>query len=461
MNPESGRKAVVAAARIVAVWVSGGLLYSLVFGSGGRSAFVVADCAVICGVLFVAHRLSRGQRWASQPWVALSAACLLAVLLCQLIIADRNGVWLDEGEYLRTLNHGFIVRDGIIPFSWRWLEPVLAGPLNIFPVNGAEALKACNFASLAVAGVELTAVTYRLGADRRLARLVPVFLLCSYLGTYAATNRLAIDPFNYAAFVLILRALAADMDWLMGVLLLIAGFNSEKVMYWIPVIALSKVLRGQPSRAALKRTFYIACPVLVYFLIVVVATRGAASDTSGTFFQQLHRLAFTWISPKVDDPVAIATTSQMLWFPFGAFTIYALLALRLVERWLAATFLLLVPLVGQVLIAHDSQRMVAYCFIAYIPLGCLYLSSALVELPRKVAFVSIVLFAVLPIAGTFLLPVCRVLSDNGYHFVRPVLHVQRELKLVLEAVELIVVVGFLWLHLGVFASRTNTPKVLG
>jgi len=38
---------------------------------------------------------------------------------------------------------------------------------------------------------------------------------------------------------------------------------------------------------------------------------------------------------------------------------------------------LLVPIVGQTLIAYDTERMVAYAFIVYIPLGAIYLSRAL------------------------------------------------------------------------------------
>ena len=461
MNPEfpkAGRPRISAIARTVGLWLLAGLAYSIWFGSAVRPYVVVLDIIGCVSAIVIAFWRWRETGWTFGSWIVVGVCVVGALLMSQFIIPDRNGIWLDEGEYLRTLHHGFIVRDGVIPFNWRWLEPVLAGPLNVFPTSGADALKTCNFAALAVATVELVGVAHRLGVDRRLARLVPVFLLCSYLGTYAATNRLVVDPFNYAAFVLILHALAADRDQLLRSFLLVAAFNSEKVIYWIPVIVVSKWFRNKHPGAvqlqrALLRTLGICLPVLVYFAILLLATSGASRDTSGTFVEQLHRLAITWVSPKVEDPVAVATMPQMLWFPFGAFTIYALLGLRLVERWLAAMFLLLVPLMGQVLIAHDSERMVAYCFIVYIPLGCVYLTSVLSDLPKSLALATLVVITVLPLAQVYLLPICRLLSDRGYHFVHIVLHVQRELKLWLEAAELLVVGGLLWIHLAVFAPR--------
>lgn len=446
--------------RVVAVWLCAGLIYSVVFGSLGlRWGYVILDLVALTAGLWVVHRCWTSTTTTFRLWLFIAAFSIALLMVVGFVIHDRAGVWLDETEYLKTLRHGFIVRRGTLPFNLRWLEPVLAGPLNVFPAKDSDALKACNFAALATTSAELVLLLVRLGVLQKLAIAAPIFLLCSYLGTYSAENRLALDPFNYLLFVLILDAMLAAHYRVLSGLLLLAAFNTEKVIYWVPVILTTILLAGSPPcglpelRRALVTTLRLSAPTLLYLALLFVYVHGSAVDDTGPFVEQLHRLAITPTWAKIEDPVALITTPQMLWFPFGTLTIYALLSLRSIERRYAAIVLLLPPVLGQVLVAHDAQRMVAYSFIVYIPLACLYLTRALGEMPRALANASLCVFIALPLLLTFLIPLCRLASDRGIGFVHPVLHLQRAIRLGLEASELMSLGAFIWLDLVIFSRR--------
>ena len=247
---------------------------------------------------------------------------------------------------------------------------------------------------------------------------------------------------------------ARALPWL----LLVAAFNSEKVIYWIPIVGVAELLRddGAPrARRAIARMVRVGAPTLVYLGGLAIYMRGASTDDSGAFVEQLHRMAFTWQAPHVDDPVAAATTFQMLWFPFGPFTIFALLALTTTrDRSLRALVWLLVPIMGQVLIAHDAQRMAAYAFIVYLPLGAVYLTRALGELPRVLGTVLFGALVALAACEWYLLPLARAVG----HGASAIAHHQGALKLVLAALELAVTGALVWLHLAVFASRGSGPS---
>jgi len=179
-------------------------------------------------------------------------------------------------------------------------------------------------------------------------------------GVYAASNRLVIDPFNYAAYVIVCHLLVRRAHWrYLPIALLVAACNSEKVIYWLPVIAVAARLRGDSWRQAAVAMLRAGWPALLYLAAIVVYLRGSETHPTPLFLDIMR------------------TKGIAIWFPFGAFTIYALLAVRRVERWLLALGVLLVPIVGQTLIAYDTERMVAYAFIVYLPLGAIYLSRAL------------------------------------------------------------------------------------
>lgn len=347
------RFAAVHAALALAIWLGAVAVYALAFGEP-RWSWVVLDAAVAAGLIAAIRRQPLPWRMIAAA-VAVGLACVLA---SQLAVPHTAGVWIDERNYLATVRAGTIVRDGMLPFDLRWLAPVLAAYAT--PLGDAGALAAVNFGALVVTAGYLVLLLVRLDVRRPVAFAAPVFLLSSYLGVYAASNRLVVDPFNYAAYVIVFHLLVRRAHWrYLAIALLVAACNSEKVIYWLPAIAVAARLRGDSWRQAAATTLRAGWPALVYLAAIMLYVRGSETHPTPLF---LHIL---W-----DKPIAI-------WFPFGAFTIYALLAVRLVERWLLAILVLLVPIVGQTLIAYDTERMVAYAFIVYLPLGAIYLSRAL------------------------------------------------------------------------------------
>lgn len=144
---------------------------------------------------------------------------------------------------------GHIIRDGVLPFNLRWLMPMLAGRWNILPVDDMDAVKALNFGGFAVTAAFLVLLVVRLRVPLGLALAAPVFLLCSYLGIYGAINRLVIDAFNYAMYVLLFHlVLRREHAVMFAAVLLVTACNSEKAICWIPVFALVAILRASRAR---------------------------------------------------------------------------------------------------------------------------------------------------------------------------------------------------------------------
>ena len=96
----------------------------------------------------------------------------------------------------------------------------------------------------------------------------------------------------------------------------------------------------------------------------------------------------------------------------------------------------------QALIAHDTQRMVAYAFIVYLPFGLLYLSRALRDMPGALSVPLFVLMIALAIAQYYVLPL------------KP--HVPINLaKLVLATTEIVVTFTLIFLHHTFFAMTRS------
>ena len=444
--------AAVQVALLVAVGLFATLVYAIAIAGTFQYAWAAIDVALIAGcVAFVArfqallgfdalgeHKLAK--------LAAFAALALAAVLGSQLIIVDANAVWLDESHYLATLREGTIVRDGMAPFNMRWLEPFLAGPLNVLALDDVEALKALNLASLVVTTFYLMLLVVRLGVRVRLAALVPVFLLCSYLAVYAGKNRLVLDPFNYAMFALLFHTLVQRTHWkYFPIVLLIASFNSEKAIYWLPIFAVVALFRGERIGPAIRRTLLYAAPTIVYLVAVAVYLKDSSTEGGDKYFQNLYVMAFAWFGGVSNEVVKI-NTFQVLWFPFGAFTIYTLLSLVYSERWVKAIALLLIPILVQTLIAHDTKRMVAYAFIVYLPLGMLYLERAYAELPRSLALPLFALLIIVPLAQYYLFPFA---ARTGY-----AVYKASTIRLVLAATEITITSALVFLHLTLYQRRS-------
>ena len=452
----------VHAALAFAIGLGGALLYCLTLAPARQAPWVAVDAALLAAALALVHRWRASVGFAAlgahrfAKLAGLTALCFAVVLGVQLVIADANLVSLDESQYLEAARRGELLRHGLSPFSLRWLVPMLAGRWNLLPVDGALAIKAINFGAFAVTGVYLSLLLVRLRVPLGLAALAPLVLFASYLGVYGATNRLVIDAFNYALFALLLHALVRpEHARLFAALLLLASFNSEKAICWVPVFAAAQLLRGAGSessdgswtlaawRAAALATLRVAAPALLYLVAIYLYAAPARAELLPCP-DLLQRMAFAVPRTALRGSCAELATHQIVWFPFGAFSLFALLGLRSAPRWLRALPLLLGAVLLQALVASDAQRMLAYSFIVYVPLGFLYLARAEAELPPRLGRALIAAIAAVALAQHYLIPLAHQLElavPDGL------------VRRALSALELLLVGALLFLHLAVYADR--------
>jgi hypothetical protein len=454
------RLVAVHAALLVAIWLFAAVVYAVVLAPSYRAGWVALDLVAVAGCVALVLRLRSALGFTAlgerrlRSLLTIVAISTFAVLCSQGLIPDRNGIWLDESNYLETLRGGEILRHGVAPFASRWLLPFLAGRWNVLPVDDAAALKALNFASLVVTCVYLTLLLVRLGVARRLALAAPLFLLSSYLGVYAASNRLVIDAFNYMMFVLLLHTLLRREHWrLFSALLLLACCNSEKAIVWVPLVPVTLLLEAaRPWRrrdlvTALTVTLQLCGPALLYLVAMHFYMAPARTEWSPCL-ANLHLLSFSSLGAGAKG-CAQGGSFRALWFPFGPFTVFALLGFVRGPRTLRPIALLLLPVFLQALAATDSDRMVAYAFIVYLPLGMLYLDDALGALPGPMARAFFLGLAALTVAQHFLLPAVHWLTlQSDYHLVVPA----NLTRLVMSGLEVLLVGALLFVRHALFDS---------
>jgi hypothetical protein len=125
--------AAVHAALVVASWLFASLVYSIAVVRSRQLGWIAFDAGVIAACVWwvrsrrevLGFRALGDGRAMKVLWIVVfGTACALVV---QLVIRDRNGVWLDESHYLATVRAGHIIREGRLPFNLRWLMPLMAG----------------------------------------------------------------------------------------------------------------------------------------------------------------------------------------------------------------------------------------------------------------------------------------------------------------------------------------------
>jgi hypothetical protein len=474
--PREPRMAVVAAvhaAVVIASWMFATVVYALVVARSRQLGWAAFDLAVIAACVWLVRARpdalgfrSLGARRGAKlvAIVVLGTACALIV---QLAIRDRNGVWLDETNYLATVRAGHIIRAGRLPYNLRWLEPLLAGRWNVLPVDDMDAVKALNFGAFAVTAAFLIALLVRLRVRLGLALAAPVFLLCSYLGIYGASNRLVLDAFNYAMYVILFHlVIRREHAGMFAAVLLVTALNSEKAIYWVPVFVLVAVLRDAPAlgsarrrwfelhrHPAIKLAIWCCAPTVLYLIAIRIYLAPSVTEWN-LCFENLDVMSLSALGAKITNDSVKPNSFQSMWLPFGAFTIYALLGFALAERWMKPIILLLIPIVIQNLIACDGDRMVAYSFIVYLPFGYLYLSRAFTEMPRSLARLLFGLAIALAVAEHYLIPVVR--RFRSYELAADLLASENRVKLVFSATELVLVGTILFVHLTLFCGGTTT-----
>jgi hypothetical protein len=471
--------AAVHAAVVVASWMFATVLYALVVSRSRQLGWAALDAAVIAACVWLVRARpdalgfrSLGARRGAKlvAIVALGTACALIV---QLAIRDRNGVWLDETHYLATVRAGHIIRDGRLPYNLRWLMPLMAGRWNIFPVDDMEAVKALNFGAFAVTGAFLVLLLVRLRVRLGLALAAPVFLLCSYLGIYGAINRLVLDAFNYAMYVILFHLLIRrDHAGLFAAVLLVSAWNAEKAIYWVPVFLVTALLRGEPAPAgprprwfavhrhpAVRLALWCCGPTVIYVIAIRIYLAPSVTEWN-LCFENIDVMSLTALGAGITNAMVKPNSFQSLWLPFGPFTVYSLLGFPLAERWMKPVALLLIPIAIQNLIACDGDRMVAYAFIVYLPFGYLYLARAFTDLPRALARALFGLVIAVTVAEHYLLPVAQ--RFRRYELAADLFAASDRVKLVFSATELALVGTILFVHLALFpgaggGGRTPSP----
>ncbi|HEU0036374.1 MAG TPA: hypothetical protein VFQ53_37435 [Kofleriaceae bacterium] len=454
------RRAAIHAALLGAIWLAASAAYAVIFEGGRQLAWLAVDVAVVALAAWVVARdreLVGFRSLGPRRLAAIVAIALLAfgcVAIVQSVIEDGNGLWLDEREYLAMLREGAIRRGGLLPFSLRWLEPMLAGAWNILPVDDAPALKSVNFGALVMTSVLLVLALVRLGVSRALALASPVLLACSYLGVYSAENRLVLDPFNYALFVVLLHTLLhrAHRAYF-AIALVVLACNSEKAVYWLPVLGVLALLESERTGwrrlgDAAKQVAVYGGPAVLYLVAMRLYLAGAPSDTHA-FVGKLRVMAFTPLGAKTTDA---GDTFVTLWFPFGGLTVYALLGLRHAPRPLQAAAVLALPILASTLVATDTERMVAYGFVVVLPLALVYLTAAYAAMPRVLAGTLLAFTVALAIAQHYLLPVARLLGDNVLS------HNPARIRLAVAAIEILLVGTTVYLRETIYSRGASSSK---
>jgi hypothetical protein len=476
--------ALVHAALVFGSWLFASVVYAVVVVRSRQIEWIAIDGALIAGCVWLVHVRrevlgfrSLGERRGLKV-LGIVVFGVVCALIVQLVIRDRNGVWLDESNYLATVRAGHIIRVGRLPFNLRWLMPLMAGRWNILPVDDMDAVKALNFGAFAVTASFLVLLLVRLRVPLGMAMAVPVFLFCSYLGVYGARNRLVLDAFNYALYVILFHLAMRPEHWVMfGAVLLIDACNAEKAVYWVPVYILIALMRGPATGGAatgggvaagrwrgihrhpLVREIALCVGPTVVYLIAIRLYLAESTTEWNLCFENIDVMSLSALGAEIANPLVKGNTFQTMWLPFGPFTVYALLGFSLAPRWMKPVALLLVPIFIQNLIACDGERMVAYSFIVYLPFGYLYLTRALGDMPRALGRTLFGMAVALALLEHYLFPVASRLRAFG---VAEMIRDHTDLlKMLLSAAELTLVGAIVFVHFTFFADRRRGTDAAG
>ncbi len=444
--------AVVHVALFLSIWLASILVFATSFANSVEVSWFVVDAILVtlgvAVVVLLRHRLGfsvLGDRKALKL-VLITIVGMGSVLLCWGAIRDWNMVALDESNYLLTLREERIIPDGLLPFNIRWLVPFFAGRWNILPVVDMDAIKAINFGAFVVTAIGLILLLIRLGVRPGLAIAAPAFLLSSYFGIYGASNRLVLDPANYALYVLLFHALLRREHWpYFSVILFIDALNAEKAVYWIPVFVFVVLLRDGTLREKAVVSLKCLAPTLVYLVALWIYLAPSRLEAN-LCFENLHHMSFSNLGGAITDNVR-SNNFQTLWMPFGAFTVFALLGFALdAPRWMKPIALLVLPIFVQAVIACDTDRMLAYAFIVYVPFGYLYLQRLSRDLPRAVWLPFFLALLAVVVGEHYLFPIAQQLR---WHLP---LH-PNVIKMALSALEIVLVAGAIFTHFTFYAPR--------
>ena len=291
---------------------------------------------------------------------------------------------------------------------------------------------------------------------------------------YGARNRLVLDAFNYALYVILFHLAMRREHWVMfGAVVLIDACTAEKAVYWVPVYLLIALMRGPAAgnaataggrprgidRYPLVREIVLCVGPTVVYLIAIRLYLAESTTEWNLCFENIDVMSLSALGADIANPLVKGNTFQTMWLPFGPFTVYALLGFSLAPRWMKPVALLLIPIFIQNLIACDGERMVAYSFIVYLPFGYLYLARALGDMPRALGRTLFGMAIVLALLEHYLFPIAsRLRAFGAAELIRDHMDL---LKMLLSASELTLVGAIVFVHFTFFAERRRCLEASG
>lgn len=312
---------------------------------------------------------------------------------------------VDEYYYGRMMLNGIFSVDKV-PYSFRWLTPLLTGSLNILPVQGLSAFTVFNFACLATTAIVLIQTLQELKVSKLFSLLVPVFLFDAYLGRFAAHNHYLTDPATYLFFTIYLWCLIDPRRYIhLSWLLALGVLNSEKCVYWLPIVSLMLMNQYGFKKGILESLSIIGPAILVFFIPRIFLGNGLIANLTPPIHSpsNLHLL--------IDLPLSKA------YFPFGFLTIFFVMGFNRLPVVLKVSSLILLPVYYQLSITGfhgDDNRMIAYTFITYIPASLYYLQTLFEAVPYQLGVIGAVpLLLVGWFDYRFTLPVCVLILLIG------------------------------------------------
>jgi hypothetical protein len=256
-----------------------------------------------------------------------------------------------------------MMREGIgsvsnLPWALRWITPLIAGPLNILPVSDILALSTINYAFSVLAILVLCFSLKNMKVPKILLVFLPFFFLNSYIGIYQVANQLTTDQFNFLVFAILLLSLGNKKYVPAEILALTIGvLNSEKIIFWMPIIAIVDFLReGFTVKYMLDTILKLIIPISFFLIIRMIL--GGFSPLE--YYPENVRLIQRGILNNI-------------YYPFGFLTIIFIYMLPRLENKIKAVSLLLLPFYLQICYATDIYRMTSYTFIIFIPVFFLYM----------------------------------------------------------------------------------------
>src|SRR5215469_12584105 len=312
----------------------------------------------------------------------------------------------DESQYVKMMLNGIFSSDTLPPYKFRWLTPLLTGSLNILPVKDLSGFTVLNFASLIMTSIVLVQILQELRVNKLLSLLVPVFLFNAYLGKYAAWNHYLTDPANYMFFSIYLWCLLdakryTHLSWL----LMLGVLNSEKSIYWLPIILIILMKTYHVKEAMLKALIILGPAAVVFLTPRLFLEEGPISNVT--------RLQLS----AGNIPLLISLPFSYIYFPFSFLTILFVLGFNRLPTVLKIASLILLPIYAQVLIAGyrgDVDRMIAYAFIIFVPASLYYVQKLFEAVRYDLGVVMTIPFLLVAYFNQkYTLPLCLLILLAG------------------------------------------------